>query len=183
MEKMRIFELSAEVRESIRRVMDNTLHRNQIKQAKMLPDVVGEVVLNHLENVIEAIIGYGGVHGYRPSIYDTASDMVGGFDGDDIEDYLKEVATIMRRDDTHPVAAIVKETSVNLCEHGVAELWNIDNDVLLTEVIYGLCPAERLVDDIGLTIVADIKPDIPAEAEVYSVHIRHRKILVSYGYS
>lgn len=183
MERIRIFDICGDVRESLKIVLGNAVRRNQIEDAKMLPGLVGDVVINHLENVIEAIVGYGGMRGYRPSIYDSVSDLVGGFDGDEIEDYLKEIGAIMRRDDTHPVARIVKETSINLCEDGVAELWNIDNDVLLTEVIYGLCPAEGLLDDIGLTLVADIRPGLPTDAEIYSVQIQNRKITVSYGYS
>lgn len=182
-EKRRIIELGKGGREAIMVAMERALSRGDIHNADVLVDLLQEVIIGQVELILESFLGHEGRFNAAPAVYDTIVDAVGALDGDDIQFYVKHIAALIRKDDTCPVARIVRETSINLSDDGVEELWNLDCDVLLTETLYGLCPSNTILNDIAHTIAGEIQNDLPSDAEIYGVRIFERKINITYGYS
>ena len=179
-ERRRIIELGRQGRCAITLALNRVIDRGQIEDAELLPELLDRIIINQLELMLEAFLTPVNGSCQHPTIYDTVNDIIYAMDGDDVQDYIGEIARYVRKDDTHPVSELAKELFNNVHDDGVDELWNIDNDVLLAEVAYGLCPSDVIMNDTAHTIYAELKSDLPNDAEVYSVVISNRKVIVTY---
>lgn len=179
-EHRRVIDLDATARGAIVMLVNTMVSRKALEDFPRIVELLSDIIISQVESILEPIIGNAGSGWYTPSLCDAVYEYVDCLSGDEVADYVAIIGKAYSRDAEHSIGKLVDEVVFDQTG-GKGSVWEIDNEVVLSEVMYGLCPSDALIRDVAYQILRTFKDDIPNDCDVHSVRIRDRKIILTYS--